>query len=60
MRFVPPPVARLPLHSSSASRLTAGAAGFLILSQWLTRRFPKIVDAVAQPPVRLHEFDHRI
>ena len=45
----PPPVARLPLHSSSASRLTAGAAGFLILSQWLTRRFPKIVDAVAQP-----------
>ena len=32
----------------------------LDLSQWLTRRFPKIVDAVAQPPVRLHEFDHRI
>jgi hypothetical protein len=27
------PVARLPLQSSSASRSTAGAAGFLILSQ---------------------------
>ena len=28
---------RVPPQSSSASRFTAGAAGFLILSQWLTR-----------------------
>ena len=31
------PSPRLPLQSSSASRFTAGAAGFLILSQWSTR-----------------------
>jgi hypothetical protein len=31
------PRRRLPSQSSSASRLTAGAAGFLILSQWSER-----------------------
>ena len=36
-RLRPPLVVRLPLQSSSASRSTAGASGFLILSQWLTR-----------------------
>ena len=34
---LPPLVPRLLPQSSSASRFTAGAAGFLILSQWLTR-----------------------
>ncbi len=33
----PPPVLRLAPQSSSASRRTAGAVGFLIFSQWLTR-----------------------
>ena len=36
-RLRPPLVMRLPLQSSSASRRTAGAPGFLILTQWSTQ-----------------------
>jgi len=64
-RLRPPLVVRLPLQSSSASRRTAGAPGFLILIQWADRpaRYgdpSRLYDALAAERIGvLEDYDTR-